>query len=232
MVDDGPRNGGKHARQPAAHLRALGAPDARLVRPVGRDPRPDDGHQRRVAEPSRGTEARAAVAKPDERPARSARSGAGHRGGDGRVAAGRAEARSCGEQRAGRARAPGAMGGEGRPRSARRQAPDAARALDVCLWRAQPPRAGRVLGGQQLGQRAHHRERLLRDAHQPAQGRRHAGAVDPADRHAGRQPDLPVAEWCHPVVGNQPAPPTGHRHLQRCPIAVTIGLAAMAVPQS
>ena len=46
--------------------------------------------------------------------------------------------------------------------------------------------------GNKSVERAHDGERLRRHAHQPAQGRRHADPLDPADRHAGGQPDLPV----------------------------------------
>ena len=43
----------KQPGQPAADVRALGAPHARLVRPVGRAAGPDDGLQRRLAQSSR-----------------------------------------------------------------------------------------------------------------------------------------------------------------------------------
>ena len=68
------------------------------------------------------------------------------------------------------------------------------------------------------------RERLHRDAHQPAQGHRHAGAVDPADRHAGRQPDLPVDQRRHPVVGD-PSPARRRDGDLRRVVAVTVALA-------
>jgi len=40
-------------REPEAGVRALGAPHARLVRPVGCHPGPHDGHERHLAQPSR-----------------------------------------------------------------------------------------------------------------------------------------------------------------------------------
>src|SRR4029078_10231011 len=39
---------------------------------------------------------------------------------------------------------------------------------------------------------------------QPAQGYQHADPLDPADRQPGRQPDLPVDQRRHPVVGDEP----------------------------
>ena len=40
-------------------------------------------------------------------------------------------------------------------------------------------------------------------------------AVDPADRHAGRQPDLPVDQRRDPVVGDQSPPPARPHDLRR-----------------
>ncbi len=187
-------------RQPPRHPGALAAQDTRLVRPVGRGDGADLRRLGHLAEPPGSDEAASGAAE-DHLADRPVRSRARHTRRHGRVAATGAGPAGGATTRAGQAGPAGAVGRARRqerqerstPRRLRRQAADAARAMDLRFRRRRHADPGGVLGRQPLGQRAPDRQRPPRHADQPAPGPGHDGAVAPAGRYAGRVPDLPVA---------------------------------------
>ena len=199
----------KHAGQSPADLRALGAQDARLVRPVGCAARPHVRVQRHLAQSSQydeaGTCPTSSRSMPSsncpirgrrrstrwaawlqqtlklDRPARTIRASS-------------VRGRCRGRERGGEWRAAGRCT---QPERWMLNFGGPNHVVQVEYW----------VGNKSVGVRTT-AERLRRDADQPAQGHGDAGAVDPADRHAGRQHDLPVDQRRHPVVGN-PSPARG-----------------------